>query len=126
MTIYLKSALVVLTVLTGALLGAGGPAHALHLPLAERAGPATVSPCGEAGCQAALTAINGPQVEPGPGVPQDETRATSDILRLSLITAGAVAGAALLGLLFTAIRHLIGYEPHRPGSSGWSEHSDGH
>ena len=37
-----------------------------------------------------------------------------DILRPALITAGAIGGAALLGLILYFIRLRIGYSPHRP------------
>ena len=36
------------------------------------------------------------------------------ILRLSLITAGAIMGAGVLGLVLNFLRQRIGYTPHQP------------
>lgn len=44
-----------------------------------------------------------------------------DVLRLALVTAGAIGGAALLGLVLTLFRYSIGYEPHRPQAETESE-----
>jgi methionine-rich copper-binding protein CopC len=49
-----------------------------------------------------------------------------DVLRLSLLTAAAVGGAAVLGVLLTLFRYSVGFEPHRPQAEAESESLAGH